>query len=485
MSVRIYLDCCMGAAGDMLMAALYELLPARGRELFVSRMNGLGLKGVEVKFAEITKSGVRGTRADVSVDGARERTQDVTGANAGAYGGAGDAQTEEKKPGSPEADYPAQGGSRSGGNAFVFDHEHETGHKHEHNRIRAPWNDIGPWREHERIQDGAPQESGGEAPAHGHFSPEDIRSLISGLELPDNVKDDALSVFTILIDAETAVHGAGVKGVHLHEVGGLDAVADIVGCCLLIHMLGAEDISASPVHVGAGFVRCSHGVMPVPAPATAHILMGAPIYGGDVQGELCTPTGAALLRRFVGRFGAMEPITASKVGYGMGSKEFDRVNCLRAFLSDSADADTSQRDEIVEIVCNLDDMTPEATGAAVERILEGGALDVFTTPVYMKKNRPAVMLTCLCRPEDRTYISELIFRHTTTNGLRIRPCAREKLRYTVGTVETEYGRMRIKRAAGFGVNRSKPEYDDVLDAARRHDVPFQRVYDAAVKGGRE
>ncbi|MDR1589011.1 MAG: nickel pincer cofactor biosynthesis protein LarC [Oscillospiraceae bacterium] len=428
--MKLYLECGMGAAGDMLMAALYELLPD-GAE-FSRRMDALGIEGVRIEFEKSVKNGIMGTRARVTVNGVEETTRD-----------------EGQDSGEPHA------GSHNHGGDHIHAHEHLHEHVHGHGGASAP-----------------------DSPS-GHVTPGDIRSLITGLELPENVRDDALAVYALLAGAEAAVHGAEADSVHLHEVGSLDAVADIVGCCLLIHMLGADDISASPVHVGAGFVRCAHGILPVPAPATAHILRGVPIYGGAVRGELCTPTGAALLRHFVRRFGDMETVRVSKVGYGMGHKEFDRANCLRAFSCDAAYDASDERDEILEIICNLDDMTPEAIGAAVERISESGALDVFTAPIYMKKNRPAVMLTCLCHPSDRALITDQIFAHTTTNGVRAKPCARDKLRYTFKTAHTPYGDIRVKLASGHGVSRGKPEYDDAADAARRFGVPFSLVRDAA------
>ncbi|MDR1217157.1 MAG: nickel pincer cofactor biosynthesis protein LarC [Oscillospiraceae bacterium] len=427
--MKIYLECAMGAAGDMLMAALYELLPDGAA--FTRRLETLGIEGVRIEFEKVSKNGIMGTHARVTVGGQEEITHDAE---------------------------PLEDGHHT--------HTHADGHTHSHGRPHG----------HEHSHAGEPARSD-----HAGYAVQDIRALISGLDLPENVKADALAVYGLLAGAEAAVHGSDADSVHLHEVGSLDAVADIVGCCLLVHMLGADDISASPVHVGAGFVRCAHGVLPVPAPATAHILKGVPVYGGPVRGELCTPTGAALLRHFVKRFGYMDAVSVGKIGYGMGRKDFDRPNCLRAFLCEPVRDASEERDDILEITCNLDDMTPEAIGAATERILEGGALDVFTAPVYMKKGRPAVLLTCLCNPDDRPAMADLIFRHTTTAGIRVKPCSRDKLRYSFKKVHTPYGDIRIKLTSGHGVKRGKPEYDDVAAAARAHSVPFPQVYDAAVK----
>jgi uncharacterized protein (TIGR00299 family) protein len=291
-------------------------------------------------------------------------------------------------------------------------------------------------------------------------------------------------VFKIIGEAEAKVHGAPLDNIHLHEIGSLDAVTDIVGCCLAADMLGVSEIIASPVHVGSGFVRCAHGVLPVPAPAAAEILKGVPIYGGQIKGELCTPTGAALLKRFVTRFGEMTPISIVKIGYGMGSKDFDAANCIRAFLCED-DISGGDGDVVYDISCNLDDMTPEAVGAAFGILFENGALDVYTTPIMMKKNRPAVMLTCLCAEKNRDIIVRLMLEHTTTLGVRIKKCSREILPRSAETVSTAYGDIRVKYAQGSGFTKHKPEYDDVVAAATRHGVPFMTVYDAALQAARE
>jgi uncharacterized protein (TIGR00299 family) protein len=405
----------MGAAGDMLTAALLALLPDPAP--FLENLRALLPPEVTVDAASVEKRGVVGTRVTVRARGEEERSVDVFP----------ETHTHDSR---------------------THTHTH-AGHAHEH--------------------------------THG-LSYASIMELIRGFDLPDKVKSDALAVYKRLADAEGAVHGAPPEQIHFHEVGTLDALADIVGVCLLIHMLGVTELAASPVHVGSGSVRCSHGVLPVPAPATALILQGVPIYGGKIRGELCTPTGAALLRHFVARFGDMTPMSIQKIGYGMGTKDFETLNCVRAFLGETADG---ARDEIVELVCNLDDMTPEAIGAAAALLLEQGAPDVFTTPITMKKNRPAVLLTCLCRPGDEDKFTRLLFLHTTTLGVRVTPCRRAVLRRAVEPVATQYGEIRVKRAEGYGAAKSKPEYDDVIAAATAHGVPFQTVYDEAKNRGAE
>jgi uncharacterized protein (TIGR00299 family) protein len=295
------------------------------------------------------------------------------------------------------------------------------------------------------------------------------------------VLDNAIAVYTIIGEAESTVHGGSLETVHLHELGTLDAIVDIVGCCLLVDMLGLTDITASPVHVGSGFVRCDHGILPIPAPATAEILKGVPRYGGQIVGELCTPTGAALLKHFVMRFGGMSQLKVTKIGYGMGTKDFEAANCVRAFLAGDDSPENRYQDNVFEISCNLDDMTPEAIGAAFSVLFDHGALDVYTTAITMKKNRPAVILSCLCTQENLDALSLLMLRHTTSLGVRITVYSRMILSREIETVSTKYGDIRVKRAEGYGIVRNKPEYDDVLEAANRHNVPFMTVYDAAAQ----
>ena len=291
--------------------------------------------------------------------------------------------------------------------------------------------------------------------------------------LPEGVKADVLAVYGLIAQAESHVHGVPVEDIHFHEVGTMDAVADVTGVCLALHLLGAEQITASPIHVGSGQVRCAHGVMPVPAPATAWLVRYIPCYGGDVQTELCTPTGAALLRHFVTRFGDMPVMTLEAVGYGMGQKDFPRANCLRAMLGETA----AESGDVVELACNLDDMTGEGIAFAMERLLAAGALDVYTLPIGMKKSRPGVMLCVLCREEQREDMVRLLLRHTTTLGVRETRHRRYTLSRTEDTVDTPWGPVARKTSQGWGVRRQKPEFEDLARIAREQDLTLDQVRD--------
>lgn len=368
----LYLDCGMGAAGDMLAASLLALMP--DPEKNVEKLNKIGIPHTKFLLERGEKCGIQGLHLKVLVHGAEEG----------------------------EASY---------------DHHSDLSHIHE---------------------------------------------LVAGLALPGKVKLDVLAVYQILGSAESQVHGMPVSHIHFHEVGTLDAVADISAACLLMDALAPDQIVASPVHVGSGQVRCAHGILPVPAPATAQILTGIPIYSGEIQGELCTPTGAALLKYFADSFGPLPSMTPERIGYGLGKKDFPRANCLRAILGNAQ----GHEEPIWELACNLDDMTPEQIGFATGLLLERGALDVWTTPIYMKKNRPAVILQVLCTAEKREELLGLLFRHTTTLGVREQDVRRHTLSRRTETLETPYGPLRVKCAKGFGAEKRKPEFEDLARFSR-------------------
>lgn len=317
------------------------------------------------------------------------------------------------------------------------------------------------------------EEGGHNGHKHAHGGYNAAERAIERLNIPASVKQNAIAVYQILADAESHVHGVPVDKIHFHEVGEKDAVADIVGVCMLIDELKPARVSASPINTGSGCVRCAHGVLPVPAPATAYILRGVPIYSGGETSELTTPTGAALLKRFAAEFTDMPLMTVSRIGYGMGKMNFDRVNCVRAFLGEAQGAAICE--SIVELVCNLDDQTPEAVSFARQTLFEAGAADVYTTPVVMKKNRAGVALTCMCHKKDEEKMLALIFRHTTTLGVRTYKSRRYSLRKTCETVNTPLGDINVKISEGFGVRKIKPEYDSVAQIARERDMTFDEV----------
>lgn len=309
---------------------------------------------------------------------------------------------------------------------------------------------------------------------HHGASMHDIRHVIDAAGISGNVKKNAVEVYECIAQAESRVHGKSADEIHFHEVGSKDAMADVIGCCMLIDIIGADRIVVSPVTTGFGNVRCAHGILPVPAPATALILNDVPLRAGNIEGELCTPTGAALVKHYADEFGNMPQMTVSRIGYGMGTKDFAAANCVRVFVGIQA---TRTAKTIVQLCCNIDDMTAEELGYAAELLMDEGALDVYTTAIGMKKSRPGTLLTVMCREEDRERIAGLIFRNTTTLGMRVYHCERMILERSEKTLHTEFGDVRCKEASGYGVVRSKLEYDDVRRLAKSSGRSIREIRD--------
>ncbi|MBR3738305.1 MAG: nickel pincer cofactor biosynthesis protein LarC [Eubacterium sp.] len=306
---------------------------------------------------------------------------------------------------------------------------------------------------------------------HHHHTPLDIRNIVSNLDIKDKVKEDVLSVYDIIAAAESKVHSKSVSEIHFHEVGALDAVADITAFCLLLDEIGAENIYVSPINLGKGRVKCAHGILPVPAPATAEIISGLGVFSDEINGELTTPTGAALLKRFAKPSPSMPVINIEKTGYGFGKKDFERPNCVRAFLGESA----PKSEIIYELTCNIDDMTGEEIAFACEKLLGGGAKDVYTLPIAMKKSRPAVQINVLCDIERKAELLHLMFKHTTTLGIRESVFSRYALEREFKTVSTPYGDVKIKESSGFSVTREKFEFDDLAKLANENDKTIRKI----------
>lgn len=388
----LYFECGMGAAGDMLSAALLELIG--DKEDFIRRFNALSIPKVSISAQQSVKCGITGTHISIAVDGIEEEPD--------------------------------------GGH---HDHEH---HEHGH---------------HGHDEDAHRH--------HSHTSLNDITRVINVLPLNEKIKKDAIAVYNIIAGAEAHVHNEPVTQIHFHEVGTMDAVADVVAVCMLIDELKIDKIFASPVNVGSGTVKCAHGILPVPAPATAYILKDIPVYSGTIKSELCTPTGAALLKYFVGKFGDMPVMTVNNTGYGMGKKDFDQANCLRAFIGEMSD-DT---EDVSELSFNVDDMTAEEIGFACERLFEAGAFEVYTVAIGMKKGRPGTLIRVMCDEEHKENIIKTIYKHTSTIGLRETKTRRYILDRELEEFDTVYGRVRRKLSSGYGTKKKKLEYDDIARIA--------------------
>ena len=308
-----------------------------------------------------------------------------------------------------------------------------------------------------------------ETKAHRHLH--HIAKMIEAAPLPDAVKRDSIAVFERLGAAEAKMHATTIEKVHFHEVGAVDSICDIVGACFCLHNLGIDELSCSPVNTGSGTVNTEHGVLPVPAPATAELLAGKPIYARGPQMELTTPTGAALVSTLAKAFGPMPPMVVAASGYGAGDRDFaEHANVVRVMVGEASGASEAVTISVLE--ANIDDATPQLVGHAMDRLLEAGALDVTLTPIYMKKNRPGITLTVLARPEDQEMLAQIIVRETTTLGLRIYSAERRVQAREFADVQTRYGTVKVK----IGETGSfTPEYEDCRKLAIEHDVPLKQV----------
>ncbi len=430
----LYLDCGMGAAGDMLAAALLELLP--DGEKVMEELNTLGIPGVEMVCEKAQKCGIGGTHVSVRVYGAEESEEMHDGGHEHTH----EAGHEHEHMHGADHAYDHEH-SVGAGHGFEDEHTHGAEHAHSHE--------------------------------HHHSGMHEIGHIVSGLPLSERIRKDILAVFGMIAEAESHVHGVPADEIHFHEVGTMDAVADITAVCVLMDRLAPDQVIVSPVHVGSGQVKCAHGILPVPAPATAYILRDVPIYGGEIRGELCTPTGAALLKYFASRFGSMPVMRTAAIGYGMGKKDFPAANCVRALLGETEGAG----DTVAELICNVDDMTAEAIGFASETLLEAGALEVYTVAAGMKKSRPGTVLHVMCAESMKDKMVELIFRHTTTIGIRESISRRYTLARSIQRVRTPYGEVRKKVSEGCGVTREKYEYEDLARIARERGMSLREVAD--------
>jgi hypothetical protein len=318
---------------------------------------------------------------------------------------------------------------------------------------------------------------------HRHLS--DIVRIIQDSQLDEAVKDRSVAVFTKLAEAEARVHGISVNDVHFHEVGGIDAIVDIVGACIGFRMLGIERFACSKINVGSGFVQMEHGKFPVPPPAVTELLKNTPVFSNEVEGELITPTGAAIIATVSESYGPLPEMQVEQTSYGAGTREYKGFpNVIRLLLGESTPVSIGreQVDDLTLIETNLDDVSPQILGFVMERVFEIGALDCWLTPIQMKKNRPATMFSVLCPHAKRDLIAEVLYTETTTLGLRIRKIERECLQREIVRVKTAYGEVKVKVARyREKVTNAMPEYEDVRRIALEHHVPFKVVHDEALR----
>jgi pyridinium-3,5-bisthiocarboxylic acid mononucleotide nickel chelatase len=448
-----YLDCFSGVSGDMFLGALVDAgVPAK---LFEDTVAGLNI-GARLEISQVNRGGITATKMDVYIHGEVELPREV---------------------------FWAQQNHEHG---HDHDHEHEHPHKHDHEH------DPVELKEHNYSQARNESSRAVAAPAphehkheHGRGLKE-IREIIRNANISDRAKATAIAMFEALGAAEAKIHNNDIEKVHFHEVGAIDAIVDIVCSAVGAEALGVDEIICSPLNVGGGTVRCAHGLLPVPVPATVELLKGAPVYSSGLQVELVTPTGAAIVKTLAKRFSAFPAMTIEKSGYGAGTRDFSgHANVLRLTIGESRAeiAENVSSEAISVLEANLDDLNPQVFGYVVDRLFEEGALDVFAVPVQMKKNRPGMLLTVLSKPEDAQELTKIIFTETSTLGVRRRDEQRQTLARKWITVGTRWGDVRLKVASMNGtVTNYAPEYEDCRKIAAQHHVPLKSVMQEALQG---
>ncbi len=429
-----YLECFSGISGDMFLGALVDAGVAP--RVLEETVAALGI-GARLEVSRVVRSGISATKADVYVDGKKDL---------------------------PREEYWEQQKASHG----IHEHTHRDHQHHDHDR-----------REHSHSHEHPHSHE------HGRGLTE-IRAIISAAAISETAKKTAIAIFEALGQAEAKIHNTSVESVHFHEVGAVDAMVDIVCAAVGTEALGVDEIVCSSLNVGGGTVKCAHGVFPVPAPATVELLAGAPIYSSGLQAELVTPTGAAIVKTLATRFTAFPEMKIEKSGYGAGSRDFPgHPNVLRLTVGESTSshlAVNTSAETITILEANLDDMNPQVFGYVMDRLLEEGALDAFGMPVQMKKNRPGMVLTILCKPDDAAKLTQIVFTETTTLGVRRREEMRATLARRWENVHTPWGDVRMKVASMNGtVTNYAPEYEDCRRIAAEHRVPLKSVMGGAIE----
>ncbi|MBN1436653.1 MAG: nickel pincer cofactor biosynthesis protein LarC [Sedimentisphaerales bacterium] len=438
-----YFDCFSGAAGDMIVGACLDA--GASADYLRGELAKLGLAEVEIRIDKVVKQGISATQFEP-----------ICGATAHSH--------HHNHKTEPE--------------------HHQHNHGHDHNQDHSHHHDHNHGDEHAHSHDHKREHSHG-AESHHHQPHRNLKTIcdmIEAADLSERVKEQSQAIFRRLAQAEAKVHATTEDAIHFHEVGAADAIMDIVGACVALESLGIDKVYVSGLVVGSGTVQCAHGVLPVPAPATAELIRGLEVSSGPAEGELLTPTGAAILTTLSEGFGAMPSMRIEKSGYGAGQRENQGVpNVLRLTVGEQAEVDASA-DEVCVLEANIDDATGELLGHVNETLLSNGALDVFTTAVMMKKNRPGVQLTVLARPADREALTETLLAESTTFGVRWHMCKRRVLQRQYQEVATRFGTIRIKCGSMNGsIVTAAPEFEDCRRAAAEHGVTVKLVLDEARK----
>jgi uncharacterized protein (TIGR00299 family) protein len=436
-----YLDCFSGMSGDMFLGALVDAgVPVRLLEETVAALN----VGARLEISRVGRSGISATKVDVYVGGEKELPREV--------------YWEQK------------------GHSHAHDRSHAHGNDHEHIQLR------------EHNYSAEIKEPSSAAPTHHHEHGrglKEIREIIRKANIAESAKQTAIAIFETLGAAEAKIHNTDIEKIHFHEVGAVDAMVDIVCAAVGSEVLAVDEFICSSLNVGGGTVTCAHGTFPVPAPATVELLKGAPVYSSGLQVELVTPTGAAIVKVLCKRFSSFPEMKIEKTGYGAGTRDFPgHANVVRLTIGEAqSEVVKKTSDETIAVLdANIDDLNPQVFGYVMDRLLEEGALDAFGIPVQMKKNRPGMLLTVLCRPEDAGKLTNLILSETTTLGVRRREERREVLARKLITVSTRWGDVRLKVASMNGtIINYAPEYDDCRRIAVEYHVPLKNVMQEAMQ----
>ena len=471
-----YLECFSGISGDMVMAALIDAgVPP---EMFTRTVEALGVDA-RLEISRVERSGISATKVDVIAAGEKELPREEFWKN----------QLQSLKPRIHANERELnqgeeQGHSHEHGHHHSHEHghepdEHHHGHPHEHEHHGEHTHS----HEHHTHEHHAHDRSRGHE--HHHRGLKEIREIIHKAAISESAKKTAIRIFEALGVAEAKIHNTDIESIHFHEVGAIDAIVDITCCAVGVEALSVDEIVFSELNVGGGTVKCAHGTFPIPAPATLELLRHAPLYSGEIQKELVTPTGAAIVNVLASRFAGFPRMKTEKVGYGAGTRDFkDFPNVLRLTVGESLESNQTPAPEesITILEANVDDMTPQVFGYMMDRALAEGALDVFGTAVQMKKNRPGMLLTVLCMPEDAERLTRLIFAETTTLGVRSREEKRARLKRRHLAIQTKWGEVRMKLANLNGsVSNYAPEYEDCRRIAEQARVPLKAVMQEAIR----
>jgi pyridinium-3,5-bisthiocarboxylic acid mononucleotide nickel chelatase len=483
-----YLECFSGISGDMFLGALLDAgVPP---EVFTRTVEALGVDA-RLEISRVDRSGISATKLDVIAAGEKELPREEFWAEA--FSTQQSAVSNQQSALSP-AKSSSVGHSHSQGEEHAHAHSHSHGHEHSHcdegshshshedSHDHGHSDDHGDSHSHTPPGAAVPHEHGH---AHSHRGLKEIRQIIQTAAISQSAKDRAIRIFEALGAAEAKVHNTDIEKIHFHEVGAIDAIVDIVCASVGAEVLGVDEWICSPLNVGGGTVVCAHGAFPIPAPATLELLKNAPMYSGEIQKELVTPTGAAIVSVLASRFSQFPAMKTEKIGYGAGTRNFkNSPNVLRLTVGETAAQHESAFpvEEITVLEANIDDMTPQVFGYVMEQALQNGALDAFGTPVQMKKSRPGMLLTVLCRTEDSQRLTKLILAETTTLGVRMRREIRAALTRRHVSVSTKWGDIRMKLANLNGsISNYAPEYEDCRQIAKEKKVPLKTVMQEAIK----